>query len=59
RWQIITTALLAPALGRGTGHQLAQMWSWAFWELVFAFCTIWFVAALAGRRSRERAGSSG
>lgn len=59
RRQIIATALLAPALGRGIGHELAQMWSWAFWGPVFTFCTIWFVAALAGRRRRERVGSSG
>ena len=54
RRQVITTAMLAPALGRGLGHELDQTWSWEFWGPVFTFCTIWFFAALAGRRRRDR-----
>ena len=59
RRQGVTTALLAPALGRGLGHELAQTWSWEFWGPVLTFCTIWFFAALAGRRRREKAGDDG
>ncbi len=53
RRQVATTALLAPALGRGFGHELAQTWSWEFWGPVFTFCTVWFVAALVGRHRRQ------
>lgn len=59
RRQVVTTALLAPALGRGMGHELAQTWSWAFWGPVLTFCTIWFVAALAGRRRRDELRADG
>lgn len=54
RRQVMTTALLAPALGRGIGHELDQTWSWEFWGPVFTFCTIWFVATLVGRQRAER-----
>jgi DNA-directed RNA polymerase subunit N (RpoN/RPB10) len=54
RRQVITTALLAPALGRGFGHELAQTWSWEFWGPVFTFCTVWFVAALIGWQRRQK-----
>ncbi len=49
RRQVITTALLAPALGRGMGYELDDSWSWEFWGPVLVFCTTWFAATLAGR----------
>lgn len=49
RRQIVTTALLAPALGRGFGYELSQTWSWEFWGPVTTFCTIWFLATLMPR----------
>ena len=49
RRQVVTTALLAPALGRGFGYELTDTWSWEFWGPVFTFCTIWFVATMVGR----------
>ncbi|MEM9520743.1 MAG: hypothetical protein AAGA37_15595 [Actinomycetota bacterium] len=49
RRQVVTTALLAPALGRGFGYELNHTWSWEFWGPVLMFCTIWFAAALIGR----------
>jgi len=52
--QIITTVLLAPALGQGFAHELDDSWSWEFWGPVLTFCTIWFFAALAGRNLRNR-----
>jgi hypothetical protein len=54
RRQVVTTALLAPALGRGLGYELTDTWSWEFWGPVITFCTIWFVATLAGRRDDSR-----
>lgn len=54
RRQFLTTLLVAPALGRGLGHELDDSWSWEFWGPVLCFCTIWFVAAVIGsRRGRE------
>ncbi len=52
--QLITTLVLAPALGRGMAHELDDRWSWEFWGPVLVFCTIWFFAALEGRRRRNR-----
>ncbi len=52
RRQVITTLLLAPALGRGIGHELRDSWSWEMWGPVLCFCTIWFLAALEGHRRR-------
>jgi len=54
RRQVSTTAILAPAFGRGLAHELDDSWSGEFWGPVFTFCTIWFFAALAGRRIRKR-----
>ena len=56
RRQVITTALLAPALGRGFGHELADRWTAEFWGPVFTFCTIWFVATTIGRMRRQGVG---
>lgn len=52
RRQVVATALLAPALGRGMSHELTDAWSWTFWGPVFTFGTIWFTAALTGRSRR-------
>ena len=50
RRQMIATVLLAPALGRGMAHELADRWSWEFWGPVLVFGTVWFIAALVGNR---------
>ncbi|GJM39329.1 MAG: hypothetical protein DHS20C19_26960 [Acidimicrobiales bacterium] len=50
RRQFLTTLLVAPALGRGFGHELDDSWSWEFWGPILCFCTIWFVAAVIGHR---------
>ena len=54
RRQVAVTLLLAPALGSGFAHELDDTWSWKFWGPVLVLSTIWFVAALAGRRRRNR-----
>lgn len=56
RRQVVTTALLAPALGRGMGYELDDSWSWEFWGPVLTFCTIWFAATMAGRARADAAG---
>jgi len=52
RRQFLTTALLAPALGRGIGYELDDSFSWELWGPVLVFCTIWFLAAIEGNRRR-------
>ncbi len=52
RRQFLTTLLLAPALGRGIGHELDDSFSWELWGPVLVFCTIWFFAAIEGNRRR-------
>jgi hypothetical protein len=52
RRQFLTTLLLAPALGRGMGHELDDSFSWELWGPLLCFCTIWFFAAIAGYRRR-------
>ena len=54
RRQLITTAMLAPALGRGMGYELADTWSWEFWGPVIVFCNVWFWATTAGKRRRSQ-----
>ena len=58
RRQFMTTLLVAPALGRGIGHELADSFSWELWGPVLCFCTIWFFAAIAGYRRRHPAGEN-
>ena len=58
RRQFLTTLLVAPALGRGIGHELADSFSWELWGPVLCFCTIWFFAAIAGYRRRHPAGEN-
>lgn len=45
RRQIVVTALVGLALGRGLSYEIDDRWSWEFWGPVLVFCTIWFVAA--------------
>jgi hypothetical protein len=52
RRQLWSTLVLAPALGRGLGHELDDSFSWELWGPVLVFCTIWFFAAIAGHRRR-------
>ena len=52
RRQVIVTALVGLALGRGLSYEIDDRWSWEFWGPVLVFCTIWFVAAVA-RAQRE------
>ena len=54
RRQVAVTLMLAPALGSGFAHELADSWSWEFWGPVIVFSTLWFFAALEGRRRRNR-----
>ena len=58
RRQLLTTLLVAPALGRGIGHELQDSFSWELWGPVLCFCTIWFFAAIAGYRLRHPAGEN-
>ena len=46
----MVTLALGPALGTGFAHELDDRWSWVFWGPVLVFCTVWFFAALIGRR---------
>ena len=46
RRQIVVTALVALAFGRGLAHEIDDRWSWYFWGPVLAFCSTWFAAAL-------------
>lgn len=50
RRQVLVTALLALGVGRGFAHELDTRWSPLFWGPVAVGSTIWFVAALVGRR---------
>jgi len=54
RRQVAATLLLAPAIGSGFAHELDDSWAWEFWGPVLVFSTIWFLAALEGRRRRNR-----
>ena len=55
RRQLIVTLTLGPALGVGFAAELDDRWSWEFWGPVLVFCTVWFVAAMVGRRRRDGA----
>lgn len=46
RRQVIVTALVAVALGRGLSYEVADRWSWLFWGPVIVFGAIWFAAAM-------------
>lgn len=47
RRQVMVTAMVALALGRGLAHEIDARWSWHFWGPVLVFGSIWFAAALA------------
>ena len=59
RRQLVTTLLLAPAVGRGFAHELDDRWSPEFWGPVLVFCTIWFVITMAGRSVGNRGALDG
>ncbi len=44
--QIVGTAMVALAFGRGLAIEIDDRWSWPFWGPVLAYCSIWFAAAL-------------
>ena len=46
RRQIVVTALVALAFGRGLAHEIDDRWSWYFWGPGLVFCSTWFAAAL-------------
>ncbi len=46
RRQVVVTALVAVALGRGLAYEIDDRWSWNFWGPVFVFGGIWFAAAV-------------
>ena len=56
RRQFLTTLLVAPALGRGIGHELDDSWAWELWGPLLCFCTIWFLAAIEGHRRSNPSG---
>lgn len=59
RRQFAVTLVLAPALGRGIGHELQDSWSWEMWGPVLVFCTLWFLVAIAGFVRRQGIGADG
>lgn len=46
RRQVMVTALVALALGRGLAYEIDDRWSWNFWGPVLVFGSTWFAAAL-------------
>lgn len=50
RRQVVVTALMAPAVGRGFAAELEARWSWTFWGPCLVFGSLWLIAALIGRR---------
>jgi hypothetical protein len=57
RRQVVVTAAVGLALGRGLAHEVDDRWSWLFWGPVLVFGTAWFLAALvkAQRTMMEKA----
>ena len=56
--QVVATALLAPAVGRGLGYELTSTWSWEFWGPVLVFSTVWYAATVLGGKSAPQARAS-
>ncbi len=54
RRQVVLTAILAVAFGRGLGAEFQDRWDWLFWGPILAFCTVWGTAAVLGHRRRRR-----
>lgn len=48
RTQVLVTALMAPAVGRGFAAELEARWSGTFWGPCLVFGTIWLAAAVVG-----------
>ncbi len=46
RRQVVVTAIVALALGRGLAHEIEDRWSWLFWGPVLVYGSIWFAAAV-------------
>ena len=46
RRQVITTAIMAFAVGRGLHAELIERWSTTFWGPVLVFGSIWFATAV-------------
>ena len=46
RRQIVVTALVALAIGRGLAYEIDDRWSWNFWGPVLVFGSTWFAAAV-------------
>ncbi|MGI9624769.1 MAG: hypothetical protein ACR2PK_18205 [Acidimicrobiales bacterium] len=46
RRQVVVTAMVALALGRGLAYEIDNRWSWYFWGPVLVFGSIWFAAAM-------------
>jgi hypothetical protein len=53
RRQIIVTALMAVAFGRGLSFELDERWQFQFWGPVVVFCTVWFTAAVIAARRQH------
>jgi hypothetical protein len=51
RRQIVATALVGVALGRGLAHEIDDRWTWTFWGPVLVFGSVWFLAAVARARN--------
>ena len=51
--QVVATALLAPAVGRGLGYELQSRWSWEFWGPALVFSAVWYAATVIGRRRKS------
>ena len=51
RRQVIVTALVAVAVGRGLAHEIDDRWTWIFWGPVLVFGSLWFLAAVTKARN--------
>ncbi len=49
--QVVVTALVAVALGRGLAHEIDDRWTWIFWGPVLVFGLTWFMAAVTKARN--------
>jgi len=53
RRQVIVTAFMSPAVGRGMAAELSDQGSWLFWGPVLVYGTSWFIFALVGWFTRK------
>lgn len=49
RLQVGTTLLAAAAFGRALGYEFVERWSPMFWQPIFVFGLVWFLATLLGK----------